>query len=117
MFIVTPYHKLLDLLGSATNASTLKGISPVHASKATKRGIRLDHIFNDEQILRERLSKDMQTYFGLLSVLKLSDLDVVKRCIHENSDGVSRVPNYVIDFARAKDKVQFLVDLYRTHVL
>nr|AGT02517.1 adenylosuccinate synthase [Herpetomonas muscarum] len=114
--IVTPYHKLLDLLGSAVNASTLKGMAPVHASKVTKRGIRLDHIFNDEETLRERLSKDMETYFGLMKVQGLKDSDVVRRCHEENSDGVERVPKYVIDFARSKDKVQFLLDLYRTRV-
>uniref|UniRef100_A0A0A9XHA8 Adenylosuccinate synthetase n=1 Tax=Lygus hesperus TaxID=30085 RepID=A0A0A9XHA8_LYGHE len=103
--IVTPYHKLIDLLGSAANASTLKGISPVHASKVTKRGIRLDHIFNDETVMRERLAKDMETYLGLLHVLHMTDADVVQRCKDENSDGVSRVPDYVVEFAAATDKI------------
>lgn len=114
--IVTPYHKLLDLLGSAVNASTLKGMAPVHGSKVTKRGIRLDHIFNDEATLRARLAKDMETYYGLLKTKGLRDADVVKRCKEENSDGVLRVPDYVVAFAEAKDKVGFLVDLYRTRV-
>ena len=53
--IVTPYHKLLDFLLSATNASTLKGMAPVHASKVTKRGIRLDHLFNSRAVCVKRL--------------------------------------------------------------
>ncbi|KAG5509600.1 hypothetical protein JKF63_06305 [Porcisia hertigi] len=114
--IVTPYHKLLDLLGSATNSSTLKGMAPVHGSKVTKRGIRLDHIFNDEETLRARLEKDMGTYFGLLKLKNLSDADVVRRCQEENSDGVLRVPDYVVAFAQAEDKVEFLVQLYRDRV-
>ncbi|KAG5484383.1 hypothetical protein LSCM4_07950 [Leishmania orientalis] len=114
--IVTPYHKLLDLLGSAANASTLKGMAPVHGSKVMKRGIRLDHIFNDDETLRKRLEKDMDTYLGLLKVKNLSDADVVRLCHEENSDGVLRVPDYVIAFAQAKEKVDFLVDLYRDRV-
>ncbi|EPY35330.1 adenylosuccinate synthase [Angomonas deanei] len=114
--VVAPYHKLLDLLGSGKNASTLKGMSPVHASKVTKRGIRLDHIYNDEKTLRARLRRDMDTYFGFLKVQNLSEDDVLARCLEENEDGVIRVPSYVIEFVTAKDKVQFLVDLYRTKV-
>lgn len=114
--IVTPYHKLLDLLGSAVNSSTLKGMAPVHGSKVMKRGIRLDHVFNDEKALRVRLAKDMDTYLGLLKVNNLSDEDVVRRCHEENSDGVQRVPDYVIEFAAAKDKIGFLVRLYRERV-
>ncbi|KAK7195213.1 adenylosuccinate synthetase [Novymonas esmeraldas] len=114
--IVTPYHKLLDLLGSAANSSTLKGMAPVHGSKVTKRGIRLDHIFNDDETLRRRLAKDMDTYIGLLRVKSLTDADVVRLCREENSDGVLRVPDYVIAFAEAKEKVEFLVELYRDRV-
>ncbi|KPI89672.1 putative adenylosuccinate synthetase [Leptomonas seymouri] len=114
--IVTPYHKLLDLLGSAPNSSTLKGMAPVHGSKVTKRGIRLEHIFNDEKLLRQRLAKDMDTYLGMLKVQNLTDEDVVHRCQESNSDGVTRVPHYVIEFAGAKDKIEFLVQLYRQRV-
>jgi adenylosuccinate synthase len=114
--IVTPYHKLLDLLGSAPNSSTLKGMAPVHGSKVTKRGIRLDHIFNDEKVLRQRLAKDMDTYLGLLKMNNLTDEDVVLRCQEENSDGVLRVPDYVVEFAAARDKIGFLVQLYKERV-
>ncbi|ATZ81057.1 adenylosuccinate synthetase [Bodo saltans virus] len=114
--IVAPYHKLLDMLTSAQNSSTLKGMAFVHASKVMKRGIRLDHIFNDEQVLRTRLAKDMMTYLAILKLNDLTDEVVVKRCMDENSDGVIRIPQYVIDFARAEDKVDYLVNLYHSVV-
>lgn len=114
--IVTPYHKLLDLLGSAPNSSTLKGMAPAHGSKVRKCGIRLDHIFNDEAVLRRRLEKDMETYLAFLMVKGLSDADVVQRCREENSDDVQRVPTYVMEFAAATDKISFLVDLYHRYV-
>ncbi|RNF06265.1 putative adenylosuccinate synthetase [Trypanosoma rangeli] len=114
--VVTPYHKLLDVLASAPNSSTLKGMAPAHASKVTKRGIRLDHIFNDPAVLSARLAKDMDTYFGFLKVKALSDADVVQRCEEENSDGVMRVPSHVMEFARAEDKVGYLVKLYMDRV-
>ena len=46
--LVCPHHKLLDLMGSwrAPNKSTLQGMAPVHASKAKRKGLRLDHLFN-----------------------------------------------------------------------
>lgn len=114
--IVTPYHKLLDLLTSPPNSSTLKGMSPIHASKVTKRGIRMDHIYNDEAVIRRRLAKDMDTYLGVLKVQGLSDEAVVQRCLDENADGVQRVAQHVIDFAKATDKVSYLVELYKTKV-
>lgn len=114
--IVTPYHKLIDLLTSAPNSSTLKGMSPIHASKVTKKGIRLDHIYNDENVMRSRLKRDMDTFLGVLKVMGLSDEAVVQRCHDENADGVPRVPPYVIEFAKSADKVDFLVKLYTEKV-
>ena len=49
--LVCPHHKCLDLMGSweAPNKSTLQGMGPVHASKASRRGLRLDHLFNERE--------------------------------------------------------------------
>jgi adenylosuccinate synthase len=63
--LVCPHHKLLDLIGSwnAPNLSTLMGMGPVHASKASRRGLRLDHLFNGREGTggaRERLERDLQ---------------------------------------------------------
>ena len=69
--LVCPHHKLLDLIGSwnAPNLSTLMGMGPVHASKARRRGLRLDHLFNGREGpggARERLETDLQEYWGAL---------------------------------------------------
>lgn len=110
--IVAPYHKLLDMLTSLPNSSTLKGMSPVHSSKVTKKGLRLDHIFGSEATMRSRLARDLETYYGVLKVKNLTDAQVVERCKQENSDGVIRVPDYVLEFAQAEDKVEHLVRLF-----
>eukprot|EP00656_Telonema_subtile_P029884 TRINITY_DN32941_c0_g1_i2.p1 TRINITY_DN32941_c0_g1~~TRINITY_DN32941_c0_g1_i2.p1 ORF type:complete len:461 (+),score=92.43 TRINITY_DN32941_c0_g1_i2:13-1395(+) len=107
-----PYHKLLDMLTSLPNSSTLKGMSPIHSSKVTKKGLRLDHIWGSEAVMRSRLARDLETYFGVLKMKGLTDAQVVERCEQENSDGVMRVPQYVIDFAKATDKVDHLVKLF-----
>eukprot|EP00672_Neobodo_designis_P003919 CAMPEP_0174854736 /NCGR_PEP_ID=MMETSP1114-20130205/31924_1 /TAXON_ID=312471 /ORGANISM="Neobodo designis, Strain CCAP 1951/1" /LENGTH=582 /DNA_ID=CAMNT_0016089445 /DNA_START=102 /DNA_END=1850 /DNA_ORIENTATION=+ len=114
--VVAPYHKLLDMILSPPNSSTLKGMSPIHGSKVTKRGIRLDHIYNDEATLRRRLAKDLETYEATLLKKKMSDADVVKQAEDYNSDGVKRIPQYVMDFASAADKVSYLVELYHREV-
>eukprot|EP01063_Lacrimia_lanifica_P021963 TRINITY_DN29673_c0_g1_i1.p1 TRINITY_DN29673_c0_g1~~TRINITY_DN29673_c0_g1_i1.p1 ORF type:complete len:626 (+),score=325.50 TRINITY_DN29673_c0_g1_i1:56-1933(+) len=115
--VVTPYHKLLDMITSGVNASTLKGMSPVHASKVKKRGIRLDHIFNEREVAEKRLSKDIQDYEAVMARMKLTDEDVVKMCQQCNADGVKRMPDYIIDFAASKDKVKFIMDMYETEVI
>jgi len=114
--IVTPYHKLLDMLLSAANSSTLKGMSPIHGSKVTKRGIRLDHIFNDEATLRRRLQKDMDTYEATLLLKKMTPADVLKQCQDYNADGVQRLPQYVMDFVVAENKIDYLVQFYYKEV-
>ena len=115
--VVTPYHKLLDYMLSAVNASTLKGMAPIHASKVTKRGIRLDHLFNDPEVCRKRLAKDMETYFAIMQSKNLTEEELVKQCEAMNADGNIRMPLHVLDFAKAKDKVEYLMDMYTKHVV
>ena len=76
--LVCPHHKLLDLIGSwaAPNLSTLQGMGPVHASKASRKGLRLDHLFNDREGsdgARARLERDMRTYWGALADLGVDE--------------------------------------------
>jgi len=110
--VVAPYHKLLDMLLSPINSSTMKGMSPVHSSKVTKRGIRLDHIFNDESVMRRRLQRDMDTYLSAVKHLGMTNEEVLARCHAENADGVMRVPAHVIDFVKAENKIDFMVQMY-----
>jgi len=116
--IVTPYHKLLDALGPA-NSSTVKGMSPVHSSKVTKKGLRLDDLFNSEDVQRSRLEKDMETYQGILLQKGLDDEALIEKCHEINSDGIERVPDYIFEFleTRDEDKVDFLIDMYRREVV
>lgn len=114
--IVAPYHKLLDMICSPINSSTLKGMSYIHASKVRKTGLRLDHIFNDEAVMRRRLVRDLDAYYGALKTRNLSNSDVLKMCELSNADGVKRIPSHVLDFVLAEDKVEFLVKLYHARV-
>jgi len=115
--IVTPYHKLLDFIQSAANSSTLKGMSPIHSSKVTKRGIRLDHIFNDKEICKKRLEKDMETYVAALKARNLSEAELLKQCEAMNADGNIRMPLHVLNFVKAADKVQYMMDMYEQRVV
>merc|ERR1712232_1246248 len=73
--IVCPHHKLLDLMNSwkNPNASTIMGMGPVHASKAKRKGIRMDHLFNDQSDSRKRLEADMFDYFASLKNLGITE--------------------------------------------
>jgi adenylosuccinate synthase len=115
--IVTPYHKLLDFMLSAANSSTLKGMSPVHACKVTKRGIRLDHLFGSKENVAARLKKDLDTYFAVVQYKKLSEEQLLKDCQAMNADGNTRIPKHVLDFITAPDKVAFLIELYDKYVV
>ena len=82
--LVCPHHKCLDLMGSweAPNKSTLQGMGPVHASKASRRGLRLDHLFNEREGshgARGRLERDMQTYWGTLKALDVSEAELLTK--------------------------------------
>eukprot|EP01012_Entosiphon_sulcatum_P020313 TRINITY_DN2528_c0_g1_i1.p1 TRINITY_DN2528_c0_g1~~TRINITY_DN2528_c0_g1_i1.p1 ORF type:complete len:591 (-),score=97.20 TRINITY_DN2528_c0_g1_i1:100-1851(-) len=114
--IVTPYHKLIDLVSTPANASTLKGMSPVHASKVTKRGIRLDHIFNNRQTAADRLKKDMESYIALLKARNITEEELLQTCQGLNQE-FTRIPPHVIGFLTATDKVEYLLQLYETHVI
>ena len=112
--IVTPYHKLVDALG-LNNSSTLKGISPVHASKVTKKGLRLDDLFSNNDAQARILQRDIEYYEALLRKKELSDEILLGFCQDMNANRI-RIPNHVIQFLYAKDKIEFLIDLYEKKV-
>lgn len=113
--IVTPYHKILDALG-AVNSSTIQGMSPVHSSKVTKKGLRLDDLFNsvDNQILY--LDRDMEIYRALLKQKNKSEREILDMFNVINTKMPGRIPNHLIDFLKANDNIDFLVELYKTNV-
>lgn len=112
--LVCPHHKLLDLINSwdAPNASTLQGMGPVHASKASRRGLRLDHLFNDRSDARRRLLLDMKDYWRALALLGKTEDELL--VIAQQS---SKIQPHVVDFIRAKDKAAYVLDLYDQHVV
>jgi len=55
IFLIAPYHKLMDFIGNPTNSSTLQAVSPIHASKAKKQALRLNQLLNaDEDFIVKR---------------------------------------------------------------
>ncbi len=115
--IVAPYHKLMDLIQTASNSSTLRGISPIHASKAKKRGLRLDDIYMPEEHQKKIIEKDMGDYIGLMEVLGKNQEQLLKFCEEVNSDDNVVIPEHVVGFLKADDKVRYIVDLFRKTVV
>mmetsp|Transcript_49382 Transcript_49382/g.159647 ORF Transcript_49382/g.159647 Transcript_49382/m.159647 type:complete len:708 (+) Transcript_49382:69-2192(+) len=115
--LVCPHHKLLDLIGSwdAPNRSTLQGMGPVHASKASRRGLRLDHLFNGregQQGSRARLERDMGEYWGALSSKSITEAE-----LHEKAKANSKIQPHVLGFIAARDKAQYVLDLFDRYVV
>ncbi|MFC2133897.1 adenylosuccinate synthetase [Bacteroidota bacterium] len=113
--IVTPYHKIMDAMG-AKNSSTLKGMSPVHASKSRKKMPRLNDLFNSEEHQRRVFNKDMEVYRGLLKENDITENQLLKRFEKMNEKSPNQIPEHVINFLKSKDKEGFLVDLYKDTV-
>jgi len=110
--LVCPHHKLLDLIGSwaAPNLSTLQGMGPVHASKAMRRGLRLDHLYNGRDGpggSRARLERDMSTYYGALKDLGVSEAELLATAIAN-----TKIQKHVLNFITAKDKAGYVLDLF-----
>jgi len=114
VMIVTPYHKIMDALGKP-NSSTMQGMSPVHTSKVTKKGLRLDHVFNSPDIQRARLQEDMEMYYGALHAKGMSETQVLEQLTELNKD-LKRIPDHVINFLKAKNKIDYIIDLYEDGV-
>jgi adenylosuccinate synthase len=127
--LVTPYHRLMDLVKNLpdeipedlndlrlNNASTLQGISPVHESKIRKTGLRLNDLFGDEERQKEIIEKDMLRYVGELSARGIDKEKLLEICEHVNKDK-ERIPEHIINFLKADDKAKYLVDLYKETVI
>lgn len=114
--IVTPYHKILDALGSK-NSSTLKGMSPSHSSKVTKKGLRLDDLFNDEGQQKKIILADMEIYNALLAHKKIDELELIDTFKAMNEKVEGRIPYHVLGFLEAENKADYLVGLYQSKVV
>jgi len=112
--LVCPHHKLLDLMASWSrpNSSTLQGMAPVHASKAKRRGLRMDHLFNDREDAAKRLELDLNDYWGALQHLGIDESK-----LYEVASKNPKVPKHVVDFIKAEDKAKYVLDLYDAWVV
>lgn len=112
--IVCPHHKLLDLMAtlSRPNSSTLQGMAPVHASKAMRRGLRMDHIFEDRAAAKKMLDIDLNTYWSTLSGLGIDEKKLLEKA-RENT----KIPKHILDFITAEDKAKYVLDLYDKEVV
>lgn len=116
--VVTPYHKLQDLIKNhSNNASTLRGQAPVHASKAWKSSIRLDDLFGPEDDLAEKINEDMLMYRGMLKEFNITEFELLEMCLEINKTRGTKIPDHVIEFLETNDKTNYLVDLYKGKVV
>lgn len=115
--IVTPYHKLMDFIQSPSNSSTLRGISPSHASKAKKSDVRLDDLYEDEETQRKMFERDIRDYYGLLHAIGIDEKKLLELCQEVNKGENKVIPDHVLDFLRADDKIGYMVDLYKKTVI
>lgn len=112
--IVCPHHKLLDLMNSwkNPNLSTIMGMAPVHASKAKRKGLRMDHLFNDKSEAAKRLDADLFDYWAMLKQLGITEDD-----LYESAKTNPKVQKHVLEFIKADDKAVYLLELYEKYVI
>jgi len=115
--IVGPHHKILDFALSPPNSSTLMGMSYVHASKVAKRGIRLDHLFNDTAEAEKRLKKDIDVYHALMQYNKKDEIEVLHDLREEMARRKKEVPKHIVEFLTAKDKIDCILNMYDRDVI
>lgn len=107
--LVCPHHKLLDLMNawSCPNMSTLQGMAPVHSSKAKRRGLRMDHLFEERGAATRRLEQDLSDYWSALK-----NLGIDEDRLYEVAAANPKMQKHVLDFVKAADKAKYVFDLY-----
>lgn len=112
--LVCPHHKLLDLMSawSAPNMSTLQGMAPVHSSKAKRRGLRMDHLFEDRETATKHLERDLIDYWSALKNLGISE-----KKLHEVASANKKMQKHVLNFILAKNKAKYVFDLYDEYIV
>ncbi|MBN1792182.1 adenylosuccinate synthetase [Candidatus Woesearchaeota archaeon] len=121
--IVAPYHKLADLARNGrSNSSTLKGMSPVHASKAVKACVRLDQLFGSRDKLTRAIRRDLEFSYNPIMQIT-SEEELLERCAEINERAKKRdtpgIPSHLIGFLEAPtgEKADYLIDLYLQTVM
>ncbi len=121
--IITPYHRIMDVLGSGINASTGVGMTPVHKSVAAKTCPQLDDLFDTTASLTERIKKDMDNYRGFLHAKGLTRKKVVELLEEARKHNPRVVPDHVLEFAKAHQQgnintaIEYMVTSYQEKVV
>merc|ERR1712118_519460 len=72
----------------------------------------MDHLFNDRADAKRRLELDINDYWGTLKHLGINESQLYKVASKH-----TKIPKYVADFILAKDKAQYVLDLYDKEVV
>jgi len=97
------------------NKSTLQGMAPVHASKSSRQGLRLDHLFNERkghEGAHERLQRDLRPYWGALKELGVGEDELLQK-----AKSNLKIQPHVLAFIEAKDKASYVLDLFDRYVV
>jgi len=114
--VTTPYHRIMDLLGSTHNSSTLSGVGPSHASKARRNSIRLNDLRAPRTQQEELFNKDLMCYREFLAARDLTEEGVLLELKKIHESGKREIPQYFFDFVSADNKGSYLIDLYEQYV-
>jgi adenylosuccinate synthase len=112
--IVCPHHKLLDLMNSwkNPNLSTLMGMAPVHSSKAKRKGLRMDHLFNGKDAFAKQLKADLVDYEAMTKQLGITEEELFAA-----AEKNPKIQPHVLQFIKADDKAEYLYNLYDKYVM
>ncbi|MAG60507.1 hypothetical protein CL619_01850 [archaeon] len=101
-YVTTPAHRIMDVLGSLTNASTGKGIKGVNESIRRKTALRLDDLVRPSTHVESKLQRDMLAYEGFIAATPhLGDTGAVLDQLTTLRDrNPKRVPDHVYNFAK-----------------
>lgn len=113
--LVGPHHKILDFALSPLNSSTMTGMSWAHASKALKKGLRLNNIYNSRQAQEAILKDDLNLYFALMQHNGKDEATVLSQLRDFSKE--RPIPQHLFDFLETRDKVGFVLDLYHGGVV
>mgnify|MGYP003998733523 FL=1 len=99
--IVTPAHKIMDVLGSPNNSSTGVGMKASHESKARKTSARLNDLVNSRSNLIKRLQKDMLAYTGFIAATPhiQDENHLYQQLVDKREKNPRVVPDHVLHFA------------------
>ncbi len=128
-YITTPYHRIMDVLGSPDNSSTGVGITPTYKSVKGKTCPRLDDLFQTKEHLQAILRRDLRNYVGFLASSEgqegregLNPVTVVEKLQTVQLKNKRVVPSHVLEFAEVyalegKEKaIEYLIDRYHHRI-